>query len=315
MSLASQVLPIFFLIAVGVLARRFSLIGDDAVDGFKQLVVRLVLPAVLFLSFVDMDLSSRHASLVLMVFAVCVVALAIGWRLVGRLFPTLRFAPFLMSGYEFGMLGIGLFVGAYGTGALPTIAVVGLGHELFIWFVYFAFLIARRDGSARPADLLLGFLRNPVTVAILAGLAFNFLGIGTPVLERLPGIDAVIRTLRMLTPLIAPLVLIIVGHGLRFESTDLSAALRLIGLRLALQIPLALIAAFVIVGPVLGFDARFEVAVFGLMILPPPFIIPLFMPAGAEALAERRLILQVLTAHTLVSLLVFAAVIAAVPTF
>ena len=177
MSLVGQILPIFLLIALGVVSRLLGWLSDGAIDGLRQLVVRMVLPSVLFLSFVDMDLSIDHLSLVAVVFLACSVGLALGWPLVRRLYPADRFTPFLAGGYEFGMLGVSLFVGAYGVGALPSIAVVALGHELFIWFVFFALLIAARDGSARPADLLVGFVKNPVTAAIFLGLLGNIMSL------------------------------------------------------------------------------------------------------------------------------------------
>ncbi|WP_237152011.1 AEC family transporter [Oryzibacter oryziterrae] len=315
MSLVDQVLPIFLLIALGVISRLFNWLDDAAVAGLRQIVVRLVLPSILFLSFVDMELSRSYLSIVGIVFAVCALSFAIGWPLVKRLYPADRFTPFLTAGYEFGMLGISLFVGAYGAGALASIAVIGLGHELFIWFVFFAFLIAARDGSARPADLLMGFLRNPVTAAILAGLLLNMLGVRSGQLEAIAGLGAVIKTLRFLAPMIVPAVLIVVGHGLRFDGADGGKVVRLIGLRLMIQLPLALAASFFVLGTLCGFDLRYQVALFTLMILPPPFIVPLFMPDKAELAGERALILKVLTVHTLASLAVFAGIIAAFPTF
>jgi len=315
MSLIGQILPIFLLIALGAISRRLGWLSDQAVDGLRQVVVRMVLPSVLFLSFVDMQLSVGYLSLVAVVFSACGIGLAIGWALIRRLYPADRFTPFMAGGYEFGMLGVSLFVGAYGAGALPSIAVVALGHELFIWFVFFAFLIAARDGSAKPADLLLGFARNPVTVAILAGLLFNVLGLRTSVLETIPVIDAVVRSLHFLAPMVVPAVLIVVGHGLRFEAVDGGKIARVIVARAVVQLPLAAIAAFLVLGNLLGFDLRYQVALFTLMILPPPFIVPLFMPTDAKATAERPLIMQVLTVHTLASLVVFAGIIAVFPTF
>jgi predicted permease len=315
MSLTSQVVPIFLLIAIGFACHRFGWLNDAAVDGLRQIVVRMVLPSVLFLSFLDMDLSPSYLSLVAIVFVTCTVGLAIGWPLARRAFPADRYTPFMMGGYEFGMLGVSLFVGAYGAGSLASIAVVALGHELFIWFVFFALLIAARDGSARPASLLLGFLKNPVTAAILLGLLGNVLGLRTAALHAIPGVDAVMVTLHYLSAMIVPAVLIVVGHGLRFESIDAGKIARIIGLRLAVQLPLAVLASFLVLGAVLGFDLRFQVALFTLMILPPPFIVPLFMPDDAVAVAERPLILQVLTVHTLASLVVFAGIIAVFPRF
>lgn len=315
MSLVGQILPIFLLIALGVISRRLGWLSDAAVEGLRQIVVRMVLPSVLFLSFVDMNLSVGYLSLVAVVFLTCNVGLALAWLVIRRLYPADRFTPFLAGGYEFGMLGVSLFVGAYGVGALPSIAVVALGHELFIWFVFFALLIAARDGSARPGDLLLGFVRNPVTIAILAGLLLNVLGLRTATLETVPGIDAIVRSLRFLSPMIVPAVLIVVGHGLRFEAVDGGKIVRVIAARALVQLPLAGVASFLVLGGLLGFDLRYQVALFTLMILPPPFIVPLFMSDDAVATAERPLILQVLTIHTLASLAIFAGIIAAFPSF
>lgn len=315
MSLVGQILPIFLLIALGVVSRRLGWLSGAAIDGLRQIVVRMVLPSVLFLSFIDMRLSVDHLSLVTVVFLTCSAGLALAWPLIHRLYPTDRFTPFLAGGYEFGMLGVSLFVGAYGAGALPSIAVVALGHELFIWFVFFALLIAARGGSARPVDLLMGFARNPVTIAILAGLLLNVLGLRTATLETIPGIDAIISSLRFLAPMIVPAVLIVVGHGLHFEAVDGGKIARIVAARALVQFPLAGVASFLILGGVLGFDLRYQVALFTLMILPPPFIIPLFMPDDRTAAAERPLILQVLTIHTLASLAIFAGVIAAFPSF
>lgn len=315
MSLVGQILPIFLLIALGVISRRLGWLSDAAVEGLRQIVVRMVLPSVLFLSFVDMDLSVGYLSLVAVVFLTCSVGLALAWLMIRRLYPADRFTPFLAGGYEFGMLGVSLFVGAYGVGALPSIAVVALGHELFIWFVFFALLIAARDGSARPGDLLQGFVRNPVTIAILAGLLLNVLGLRTATLETIPGVDAIVRSLRFLSPMIVPAVLIVVGHGLRFEAVDGGKIVRVIAARALVQLPLAGVASFLVLGSLLGFDLRYQVALFTLMILPPPFIVPLFMSDDAVATAERPLILQVLTIHTLASLAIFAGIIAAFPSF
>lgn len=315
MSLIGQVLPIFLLLGLGFLSRRFGWLTDAAVDGLRAIVVRMVLPSVLFLSFVDMQLSASYLSLVAVVFVTCAVGMAAAWVLIRRRYPTDRFTPFMAGGYEFGMLGVSLFVGAYGVGALPSIAVVALGHELFIWFVFFAFLIAARDGSARPGDLALGFVKNPVTAAILIGLTFNVLGLKTAVLETVPVVDAVIASLRFLSPMVVPAVLIVVGHGLRFEAVDGGKIAAIMLRRAVVQLPLAIVVAFGVVGVLLGFETRFQVALFTLIILPPPFIVPLFMPDDPAARAERPLILQVLTIHTLASLIVFAGIIALFPTF
>ena len=309
-----RIVPIFLLLALGWGLRVRRLVDEPTGNALKLLVVKVVLPSVLFLSFVDLDLKREYVAVIGLVFAVCVVGLVAGGRLLRAFGLERRFSRFLMTGYEYGMLGIGLYAGAFGLGAVATIAVVALGHELFIWFVFFALLVAERDGRSSPGALLLRFAENPVVIAILAGLALNLAGIHAADLDRIPGLDALMATARLLAPMTAPLILIVVGHGLHLEGGAFGEVAKVVGLRLALQLPLALAAAFGVVGLLLGLEPRFQWALFTLMILPPPFIVPLFMPDTAEVEDERRFVHRVLALHTVVSLAIFAVVAAFVHT-
>lgn len=311
----NQALPIFLLIGLGILLRRTGLLRTDAVDALKMLVVRAVLPAVLFPSFLDMELRPDFAWVFVLVFALCVGGWFAGRIITRALGIRRRYAPFLMTGYEYGMLGISLFAGAYGLSAVGVIAVTALGHEIFIWFVFFTLLMIERDGKAGVGATVRGFLLNPVIVAILGGIALNLLGVHTATLQPLPVVGAFMRALGFLAPLTVPLILIVVGHGMIVERDGLSEALKVTLARLVLQGVAAWVAAVGVLGGLLGLDLRYQVALATLMILPPPFIVPLFMPNDAEATAERPLIMQVLTVHTLASLVVFAGIIAVFPTF
>lgn len=312
--LLARVLPIFLLLGLGWGLRVSRWVDEATGNALKLLVVRVVLPSVLFLSFVDLDLRPDYGALIALVFAVCLIGLVVGPRLLRAAGIDRPWAKFLMTGYEYGMLGIGLFAGAYGLAAVPTIAVVALGHEIFIWFVFFALLIAARDGRPSFGALLRRFLTNPVIVAIVAGLVLDAFGIHAADLERLPVIDALMATLRLLAPMTVPLILIVVGHGFHFEGGAFGEVAKIVALRLALQLPLAIAAAWGIVHLALGFEPRYAVALFTLMILPPPFIVPLFMPEGRESDEERRLVHRVLTVHTLVSLAIFSGLLAVAPT-
>jgi len=309
----NQALPIFLLIGVGMLLRRIGLLPGAAIDALKMLVVRLVLPAVLFPSFMDMELRPDFAWVFVLVFAVCVGGWFAGRIVVRALGIRRRYAPFLMTGYEYGMLGISLFAGAYGLQAVGVIAVVALGHEIFIWFVFFTLLMIERDGRAGVVDTARGFLTNPVIVAILGGIALNLFGVHTGDLNPLPVVGAFMKTLAFLAPLTVPLILIIVGHGMVFEREGLGEALRLTAARLVLQGAVAFVAAVGVLGGLLGLDARYQLALVTLMILPPPFIVPLFMADTPDTVDERAFTHKVLTIHTAASLIVFTGLLVAFP--
>lgn len=52
----NRVLPILLLISLGYFLRRRNFISENSINDVKKLVVNLALPAVLFLSFLQIEL-------------------------------------------------------------------------------------------------------------------------------------------------------------------------------------------------------------------------------------------------------------------
>ena len=119
-----------------------------------------------------------------------------------------------------------------------------------------------------------------------------------------PVTGAMMTSLEFLSNLTVPLILIIVGYGIKFDRYGLKDAIMVTVLRLALLIPLALVLNNLLIREILGMEKLFEHALFMLLILPPPFIIPLYMRSGM--IEERRYINNTLTLHTVVSITIFA---------
>ena len=297
-----RVLPIFILIGLGHFIRRRQFLAESTVDDLRRIAVNLALPAVLFLSFLQMELQAAYLIIVGLVFLLCVALFGLGRRLSRRVQPPRLYFPFMMTGFEYGMLGVSLFGSAYGLENIGYIAVIDLGHELFIWFVFLAFLLMLRDGLSSSRQIAGAFFRSPVIIAILASLILNLLG-ARDFLYEAPVAGALIASLQYLSSFVIPLILIIVGYGIRLNRAGLRDAALVIGVRLALLIPLALVVNRVLIGGLLGLGAPFEAALFTLLVLPPPFIVPLYMKPGLPA--EREYVNNVLTLYTVASLAVF----------
>jgi hypothetical protein len=80
--------------------------------------------------------------------------------------------------------------------------------------------------------------------------------------------------------------------------------LQVAGIRLVLLIPLALIVNIYLVRGLLGLDPFFEAALFTLLVLPPPFIVPLYARPSLPV-EEKQYINNVLTVHTVISIGVY----------
>jgi len=302
-----SVLPILLLIGVGMILRVTKMLDDAGVDVLKKLVVNVVLPAVLFNAFLAIDFQIEYVAILFIIPAVCVLLLSLG-HLVKRVLPGHSpVTPYLFTGFEFGMVGIALFTAAYGVGSVPVAGMVGLGHEFFIWFVYVTLLRRTMEGAVSLRETIRSFVASPVIIAIAAGLLFNVAGLG-PVLANNPLGAALLQTLSYLAAIIVPVILIVVGHGTRLTRHGVAQSAPLVALRFAVVLTLALLLNHFVIDGVLGLPPIVEAAVFTLLILPPPFIVPIFLPKQRrEEIAYSN---NVLSLHTVVSLVAFVIYIA-----
>ncbi len=299
----NQVLPILLLISLGFWVRRKQFLADKTVEELRKVVVNIALPAVLFISFLNIELKRAYFIIFAILFLLCIILYYLGGVIRKQLKIQYTYFPFLITGFEYGMLAISLFGAAYGLDKIGYIAVVDLGHEIFIWFVFLPLLLIKRDGVQKPKEIVKSFLSAPVVIAIIASLFLNTIG-ASRVLYRLPIAGGVMATLDFLSKLTVPLILIIVGHGVKIDRARLGEALLVVGIRLGIMIPSVLILNTYLIKNYLQLNRFFEIAMFTLLVMPPPFIVPLY--AGEKLdVEEKGYINNVLTIHTVISVCIF----------
>jgi len=299
----NQVLPILLLISLGYWIRQKNFLTETTIEELRKVVVNLALPSVIFVSFLNVELKPSYFVIFAATFLLCILLFLLG-LLIKKLFD-IRYAyfPYLSTGFEYGMLALSLFGAAYGLENIGYIAVVDLGHEIFIWFVFLPLLLIKRDGAQNPRALVKSFLSAPVVVAILASLLFNVLG-GQQWLYQLPVTGALMTTFEFLGSLTVPLILMIVGYGIKINRAGLKDALLVTVIRLGILIPLALLLNIHLMQNFLHLNRLFQAGLFTLLIAPPPFIIPLYAKTNLDG-EEKQYINNALTIHTVASVAVF----------
>lgn len=299
----NRVLPILLLLLLGYWIRQKEFLREKTIDELRKVVVNIALPAVLFVSFLVVELKSSYFIIFLVLFFLCILLFLLGKALQKQFNISYSYFPYLTTGFEYGMLAVSLFGAAYGLEKIGYIAVVDLGHEIFIWFVFLPLLLIKRDGAQDTKEIVKTFISTPVVLAILASLFFNIIGLGNS-LYQLPITGGILATLVFLSPLTIPLILIIVGYGVKIDKEGFKETIFVAAIRLAIMVPLALVINIFLIRNGLALDKFFEIAIFTLLIMPPPFIIPLYTSEDLPS-REKRYINNVLTMHTMVSVLIF----------
>ncbi|MFC6670874.1 AEC family transporter [Marinobacterium aestuariivivens] len=205
--------PVFALLILGVLARRFDFPGEAFWPLAEKATYFVLFPVLLVSRLSQADISGVSVG---GIGAAVLLLLLVGTALCYLVRPLLRLAgPSFTSLYQGGMR-FNTYVG------LATVAAVHGDRGLAISAVIIAFMIPllnvlcvlvlsfHAGGTVGPGSLLRNLLRNPLILACLLGMLLNYSGFGMPLPLR--------PVAELLGQMALPLGLLAVGAGLSLRA-------------------------------------------------------------------------------------------------
>ena len=301
-----KVLPILALIFLGVFMRRGNFLVQGAVGGMKRIVTDIALPSLLYLAFYRIKPDIRLLVVIAVIFMVCVVMVFIGRLTAMVIGAGSPYFSLLFGGFETGMLGYAIFPSVFGVDNVQKLALVDLGQVLFVFFVLMTLVTKLRDGVQSPVDIVKSFISSPVIIAI-------FLGVITSLTDSILGFtdngifQSFLQLLSLLGNMTAPLICIVIGYELNINFNSVLMPLKTILIRTSILLCIAFLINHFLFIKLLGLDIMYRYALITMFILPPPFVIPLFMKN--EDSADKQYVLNSLSIGTVVSLVVFIVII------
>ncbi|TCK93257.1 hypothetical protein EDC19_1448 [Natranaerovirga hydrolytica] len=299
----SRVIPILALIFIGYIINKKSYLSQTTVNELKKGIVNVALPAVLLITFMTMELRAEYFWVAIGTFfllTLLYIAGALLEKVKGVGHPIL---PFILSTFTFGLLGIPLFNSVFGIENLDKLSVLGIGHEFFVWFVMLTLLKMKFNGEGFSFAVIKGFAKSPLILSIVLGLFINILSINI-ILENNPLFNGIMNTIEYFSVIATPIILIIVGYGLKLDPHYVKDSIRLVGLRIGVIFVIGYIIKSVLLNPLMGEDPMFDHAFFTFLILPPPLSMPLFI--GENSTQEHsNLANNVVVLNTIVTIIIF----------
>lgn len=281
--LIRRLLPVFILLGIGFFAKQKKILSDAFINELKILIIKIALPAVLFDAFSSMTLQVSYLLLFTIVFVYCCILYGIGYGL-HRMFPN-TFKRFYtkgyMTGFEFGMIGVGLFGAIWGMDKLQVIMLIAFGHELFIWFFYVLLISKSKEKSFSLKETITHFIKTPTIIAIILGVIANLLGIRHWMDGNIFG-QSIMVVVEFLKPLTSPLILIVIGYTMVFRRTHLRETAVYIITRIILVLGIGTLALFAIKYLIHDLDPLFTTAFYAFILLPAPYILPLYIREEEE---------------------------------
>ncbi|PLX78441.1 MAG: AEC family transporter [Desulfuromonas sp.] len=216
--------PIFCILGLGILFKRIGWITEEFARIGSALVFKVTLPCLLFVKLVQTDF--RHG-LPLLLVGYAVAAIVILFLLLDRFIaPRLRVVSdrgvFVQGAYRgnMGIIGLAFCLSAFGESVVTT-ASVYLAVITTLYNVLAVITLTRhQEGEGRSASLmplLIGIGKNPLILAICAGVLVSLSGI------RVSGI--LLKTGGYFAQMTLPLALLCAGASIRLREFQASPPL------------------------------------------------------------------------------------------
>lgn len=210
----SITMPIFLILALGVVLYRVRIINDNFIDITSKLVFNVTLPALLFISISKTDLTrDTDFSLVLYaMIAVTVTYIALE-LLLSIWFSNKAERAVLVQGAfrsNMGIIGLAYCVNAYGNDVF-AVASVYLGGVTILFNILSVIGLSRALGAnANLISILKGIAKNPLIIAISAAFITSFTGLSLP--------STLYKAGDYFAQMTLPLALLCAGASLSFSS-------------------------------------------------------------------------------------------------
>lgn len=288
-------LPVFAALFIGMLCRSRNILSREGVDALKNVVINFTLPFVLVNAFATAEYSLAAILLPLMVFIICCVALVLGHFIIKISGMGSRLAPFLASGFEAGMLGYALFQLLFPEESISKFALLDIGQTLFVFTLFKILLSGKKDMKAIGKDML----TSPILWAVFIGVVLGATGLYSAMGQW--GVSGILDQLTsFLSAPTGMIILLTVGYDLVLKQIPWRKTGGLVLMRLAVMA--VCLGIMVLLNRTVLKGIMFEGAALLMVILPPPYVIPVF----SDEPAERTQIASALSAMTLVTMILFA---------
>ena len=262
------VLPVLFMLFLGMICRKSNYISADCVDGIKKIVVKIKLPIAVFHGLATSVLGKETIFNIGMMFVILCVTFILGFVLKHFIRkPYDKYLPFIACGYEGGMIGYSLYTGLVGVENLSVIAVIDIAALLFTFSIMSNVLVLIEDGKkVSVIEIVQNAFKTPAFLAVILGILASVSGLMNGFMLSPAGV--IWTTMKdMITAAMSPMILLVVGYEVQLNRELLGTCLKTVIIRAVMQLIFAIAAISLI--HILGrSDRLLEIAIIVYMSIP-----------------------------------------------
>ena len=213
-----------------------------------------------------------------------------------------RSVPFLMTGFEVGMLGYALY-GFLNHDDLSALALLDFGHSIFMFSTYFV-LLNMSFGKGSVSDSVLSTIRSPFFIAFASGLLLGILEIGKA-LETSVFMACLDSLYTIFSKALSATILISLGYGIEVRKEVLAKSILLCLARILLSVIGCLLAVHFF-SLTIGMNRELLAAILVFFVLPPTYTVSAYVKEEQSM----KLVSTMSSLYTILSVLAYFVIAA-----
>ena len=277
MKAVEALFPVFFMLFLGLLARKRQWITFAQNEGAKKLVFTILFPLLVYKVLVTSELKSTFLIQIIYMDIIWLIVLFIGFKLTP--FTSKKFAhisPYLLVTCEGGNVALPLYISIVGAAHAVNIVTFDVAGILINFGVLPILVTKKVVGQVEWKELLKKIFTSSFMVSVIGGVFMNLTGLHKMIMSI--GLESTFNsTMELVITPITGIILFTLGYELKFEKEMLSSLLRLAIVRLVLCS--IIITLFYVVFPALVSEKVFEIAILLYFMCPTGFPVPLQVQA------------------------------------
>lgn len=300
------IVPVFFMMLLGVMSRKYHWIGEAQNEGTKKIVFTVLFPIMIFHVLLTSRLSSRFLLMILFADLVWIMVYFIGKGVRG--FTGKRFAhlsPYLLLTCEGGSVALPLYLTlAESTDAVNIISFDVAG--ILINFILLPILVLRQSsGKVETGALLRKIGRSSFLLAVILGSFFNLSGLYGLLMES-PFGEVYTNTAEIVMEPIKGILLFTLGYDLTIRREMLKPLVRLALVRLLCCT--GIIFLFFLIMPISMQETAFRAAVLLYFMCPTGFPVPLQLMPLVKDSEDENFMSAFISLFMLVALIAYTVI-------
>ena len=297
--------PVFFMMFLGFLSRKYSWIKPEQNEGAKKIVFNILFPLLVYHVLAESKISESFVPQIIYVDALWIIIYIVGKLIVGKGGKYAKILPFLLLTCEGGNVALPLYLSMVAKSNAVNILTFDVAGIL-INFGLLPILVTRELSEKADIRVLLKrIILSPFMLAVIFGIVSNITGVQGHLMNSELG-SVYTSTIDMVITPITGIILFTLGYELKMEKSLLLPLLKLGIIRICGCV--VIIIGFFIFFPTYMADNIFKAGVLLYFMCPTGFPVPLQIKPLVKSEDEENFISAFISLFMITALVAYSVI-------